>query len=316
MVDINSYEKYFLFIKGEIEEAFQKLTLNKTPDYLYEPIQYVINGKGKRLRPILVHLVGQAYSANPADLMKVGIAVELLHNFTLVHDDIMDGDDTRHGQKSVHNKWDDSTAILSGDALFVLAQLSLKGLSDFIHQRFNEVALTICEGQGMDKEFENNSSISMGKYLIMIGKKTGALLGLCAELGALLGGVSKEDAHNLFEFGLNLGLAFQIQDDFLEIFGHESNMGKSLGSDIFAGKQTALMILARDNNSNKWEEFVNTKNSISDYQSYFVKNGIKTGTETIIQHYIYKAEKGLKVINQKKRNHLRQFTTMILNRTY
>ena len=156
----------------------------------------------------------------------------------------------------------------------------------------------------------------MGKYLIMIGKKTGALLGLCAELGALLGGLSKEDAHNLFEYGLNLGLAFQIQDDFLEIFGHESNMGKSLGSDILAGKQTALMILARDNDSNKWEEFVNTKNSISDYQSYFVKNGIKTGTETIIQHYIYKAEKGLKVINEKKRKHLRQFTTMILNRTY
>ncbi|SVC85276.1 uncharacterized protein METZ01_LOCUS338130, partial [marine metagenome] len=101
-----------------------------------------------------------------------------------------------------------------------------------------------------------------------------------------------------------------------EIFGHESNMGKSLGSDIFAGKQTALMILARDNDSNKWEKFINAKNSISDYQSYFVKNGIKTGTETIIQHYIYKAEKGLKVINQDKRNHLRQFTTMILNRTY
>ena len=160
MVNINFYEKHFLFIKGEIEKAIQKIPLNKTPNYLYDPIQYVINGKGKRLRPILVHLVGQAYSANPSDLMKVGIAVELLHNFTLVHDDIMDGDDTRHGQKSVHNKWDNSTAILSGDALFVLAQLSLKGLSDIIHQRFNEVALTICEGQGMDKEFENNSSIS------------------------------------------------------------------------------------------------------------------------------------------------------------
>ncbi len=226
-----------------------------------------------------MHLSGQAHDADPDDLMKVAIAVELLHNFTLVHDDIMDGDKTRHGQPTVHQQWDASSAILSGDGLFVLSQLILTGLPPIIHQRFNEVTLAVCEGQGMDKEFEHDVSITMGQYLIMIGKKTGSLLGLCAELGALLGGVNKEDAHHLFEFGLNLGLAFQIQDDFLEIFGDESTMG-------------------------------------TDYQSYFEANNIQTEGECVIHHYIEKARQGLDRIQEKKQDHLNQFATMILNRKF
>ena len=164
--------------------------------------------------------------------MKGSLAIELLHNFSLVHDDIMDGDDTRHSQPSVHKKWDESTAILSGDALFALSQLLLTDLDPTVHQRFNEVALTVCEGQGFDKEFENNPSIKMDQYLLMISKKTGALLGLSAEMGGLIGSLNKNNNNHLFEFGLNLGLAFQIQDDYLEIFADETTMGKSLGSDI------------------------------------------------------------------------------------
>ena len=316
MVDINSYEKNILFIKGEIEKSFQKIPLNKTPNYLYDPIQFVLNGKGKRLRPILVHLVGQAYSANPADLMKVGIAVELLHNFTLVHDDIMDGDDTRHGQKSVHNKWDDSTAILSGDALFVLAQLSLKGLSDFIHQRFNEVALTICEGQGMDKEFENNSSININHYLSMIGKKTGALLGLSAEMGALLGKLDNHKNKDLFEFGFNLGLAFQIQDDYLEIFGDESSMGKSLGSDITSGKQTVLTILAREKDPVNWERFISSNSDIQGYKEYYESSEVKIEAKKLIDEFISKSQINLDVVPKEKRDALKSFSQLILNRKF
>lgn len=263
-----------------------------------------------------MHLSGQAHDADPDDLMKVAIAVELLHNFTLVHDDIMDGDKTRHGQPTVHQQWDASTAILSGDGLFVLSQLILTGLPPIIHQRFNEVTLAVCEGQGMDKEFEHDASITMGQYLIMIGKKTGSLLGLCAELGALLGGVNKEDAHHLFEFGLNLGLAFQIQDDFLEIFGDESTMGKSLGSDIREGKQTALTILAREKHPDNWRAFMDTSPTISDYQSYFEANNIQAEGERVIHHYIEKARQGLDRIQEEKQDHLNQFATMILKRKF
>ncbi len=316
MPAISSFQDHITFLKGEIEKALMKVPIHETPRYLYEPIKYVLSGKGKRLRPILVHLSGQAHDADPADLMKAAIAVELLHNFSLVHDDIMDGDETRHGQPTVHQQWDESTAILSGDGLFVLSQLILSGLPPIVHQRFNEVTLAVCEGQGMDKEFEHDSSITMGQYLIMIGKKTGALLGLCAELGALLGGRNKEEAHHLFEFGLNLGLAFQIQDDFLEIFGDESTMGKSLGSDIREGKQTALTILARDKDPKGWDRFTSNSPSISDYQSYFEANKIQSEGERVINHYIDRARRGLEVIQKEKQDHMNQFATMILNRKF
>jgi len=310
------FSDHIQFLKNEIENAIHQIPLEKTPAYFYDPIKYVLNGKGKRFRPILVHLVGDVYFSAPEKIMKAAISVELLHNFSLVHDDIMDEDDVRHGQPSVHKKWDNATAILAGDGLFVLSHSIITGLSKYIHQRFNEVTLAICEGQGMDKEFENDDSITMGNYLVMIGKKTGALLGLCAELGSLIGNDSKSDGHQLFEYGLNLGLAFQIQDDYLEIYGDESTMGKSLGSDIRAGKQTALSILARENHCDKWLEFIQKNDSISAYKAFFESNGIKAETETIIQHYIQKAQDGLNVIPERNRAHLNQFTTMILNRTY
>jgi len=313
---ISSFEKHVSFLKSDIEKSLNKLPIDNKPKYLYDPIRYIINGKGKRLRPILVHLVGHSYSADPEDMMKASMAVELLHNFTLVHDDIMDNDSFRHGKPTVHKKWDEPTAILSGDALFVLSQLLLTGFPEIIHQRFNEVSLNICEGQGMDKEFENDTSISMGQYLIMIGKKTGALLGLCAQLGALLSGLKKEDAHILFEYGLNLGLAFQIQDDLLEIFGDESSMGKSLGSDISKNKQTALTILARDDNAKRWASFTDNYSKISDYQTYFDKNGIRYKLEESIEHYINKANSALNSAPKSNKDHLQKFTTLILKRKF
>ena len=316
MTVTSSFEKHILFLKSDIEKSLKKIPLANDPNYLYEPIRYIINGQGKRLRPILVHLVGHSYSADPEDLMKVSMALELLHNFTLVHDDIMDNDSLRHGKPTVHKKWDEPTAILSGDAIFVLSQLLLNGLPQIIHRRFNEVSLNICEGQGMDKEFENDHFISMGKYLIMIGKKTGALLGLCAELGALLSGQKKEQARILFEYGLNLGLAFQIQDDLLEIYGEESTMGKSLGSDIFKKKQTALTILARDDNSEKWLNFTSKYSKITDYKSYFDINGIRDKIEKSIENYINKANSALKAAPKSDKDHLQKFTTLILKRKF
>ena len=316
MPDTSSFSDHIKFLRDEIDKGLSKIPLNGSPKYLYEPMQYVISGKGKRLRPILTHLSGQAHNADPSELMKVSLAIELLHNFTLVHDDIMDGDEVRHGKQTVHNKWDNSTAILAGDGLFSLAQLLLTDLPKIIFQRFNEVALTICEGQGMDKEFEHDTSISIDQYLSMIGKKTGALLGLSAELGSRLGDLDDHLNQNMFEFGFNLGLAFQIQDDYLEIFADESTMGKSLGSDISSGKQTILSILARGKDSLSWEGFINENNEISAYKEYFEEHGIKMETEKLIKDYISKSQNNLEVISKDKRDNLIGYTQLILNRKF
>ena len=317
MSDIRSFQDHISFIRSQTEKGLSKIPLRPNlTNYFYEPIKYVIKGQGKRLRPILVHLTGQIYNAHPDELMKAGIAVELLHNFSLVHDDIMDNDSKRHGQPSVHNKWDTSTAILAGDGLFALAQLSLVGLKPVVYQRFNEVALEVCEGQGIDKEYESNTSITMDEYIQMIGKKTASFLGLCAEIGGLLGSASQKETNNLFQFGYNLGLAFQIKDDYLEIFGDEKTMGKSLGSDLDEQKQTVMTITARKKDFDNWTKFIQKKNNLSQYKDYFEKNGIKREVENMIEGYVDKALSGLDLISKNKSMYLSEYAKLILNRDY
>jgi len=317
MSDIRSFQDHISFIRSQTEKGLSKIPLRPNlTNYFYDPIKYVIKGQGKRLRPILVHLTGQIYNAQPDELMKAGIAVELLHNFSLVHDDIMDNDCKRHGQPSVHNKWDTSTAILAGDGLFALAQLSLVGLKTVVYQRFNEVALEVCEGQGIDKEYESNTSITMDEYIQMIGKKTASFLGLCAEMGCLLGSASQKESDNLFQFGYNLGLAFQIKDDYLEIFGDEKMMGKSLGSDLDEQKQTVMNITARKKDFDNWSKFIQKKNNLSQYKDYFEKNGIKREVENMIEGYVDKALSGLDLISKNKSMHLSEYAKLILNRDY
>ena len=317
MSDIRSFQDHISFIRSQTEKGLSKIPLRPNlTNYFYEPIKYVIKGQGKRLRPILVHLTGQIYNAHPDELMKAGIAVELLHNFSLVHDDIMDNDSKRHGQPSVHNKWDTSTAILAGDGLFALSQLSLVGLKPVVYQRFNEVALEVCEGQGIDKEYESNTSITMDEYIQMIGKKTASFLGLCAEIGGLLGSASQKETNNLFQFGYNLGLAFQIKDDYLEIFGDEKTMGKSLGSDLDEQKQTVMTITARKKDFDNWTKFIQKKNKLSQYKDYFEKNGIKREVENMIEVYVSKALNGLDLISKNKSMHLSEYAKLILNRDY
>jgi len=313
----STFEEHIQFIQSQTNKALSKITpkLNSSK-YFYNPIDYVIKGRGKRLRPVLVHLSGQAYDAQPDDLMKLGIAVELLHNFSLVHDDIMDNDSMRHGQPSVHYKWDIPTAILAGDGLFTLAQLSLVGLDNYIFQRFNEVALEVCEGQGMDKEFENDHSIDMDGYIQMIGKKTACFLGMCSELGAVLGGASEKEAVNIYKFGYFLGLAFQIKDDYLEIFGNEESMGKSLGSDIDENKQTILAIVARKINMKDWDSFLKKTRKFEDYKNYFESNGVKKEVENLIESNVEKALTGLSMLSDDRSVQLNKYANLILNREF
>lgn len=313
----STFEEHIQFIQSQTNKALSKITpkLNSSK-YFYNPIDYVIKGRGKRLRPVLVHLSGQAYDAQPDDLMKLGIAVELLHNFSLVHDDIMDNDSMRHGQPAVHYKWDIPTAILAGDGLFTLAQLSLVGLDSYIFQRFNEVALEVCEGQGMDKEFENDHSIDMDDYIQMIGKKTACFLGMCSELGAVLGGAPEKEAVNIYKFGYFLGLAFQIKDDYLEIFGNEESMGKSLGSDIDENKQTILAIVARKTNMKDWDSFLKKTRKFEDYKNYFETNDVKKEVENLIELNVKKALSGLSMVSDDRSVQLNKYANLILNREF
>lgn len=317
MSDTSTFDEHIQFIQSQTNKALVKIVpKSNLSNYFYDPINFVLKGKGKRLRPVLVHLSGQVYNAHPDDLMKLGIAVELLHNFSLVHDDIMDGDNLRHGQPTVHSKWDIPTAILAGDGLFTLAQLALVGLDGHIFQRFNEVALDVCEGQGMDKEYENDHSIEMDGYIQMIGKKTACFLGMCSELGSVLGSASKDEAENLYKFGYFLGLAFQIKDDYLEIFSSEESMGKSLGSDIDENKQTVLALVARKIDTKGWTKFLNKQRSFDEYKDYFKTSGVKSEVEKLIKLNVGKALSGLNMIPVKKSIQLENYAKLILNREF
>ena len=304
------------FLKHEINRSLKKILIKDEPKYLYDPIKYSINNSGKRLRPILVFLSGKLFKSNVSDLMKAAVAVELLHIFTLIHDDIMDGDDIRHGKPSLHEKWDISTAILSGDAIFTLAQLSISNLDKNAYNRLSEISLLVCEGQALDKEFENDSSISMDKYLDMITKKTGSLLGLCSELGAIVSEQEIDIRSKLYSFGVNLGLAFQIQDDYLEIFGEQKLMGKSLGSDIHSGKQTAMTILARSMNEKKWEDFTSRKTDLQSYRDFFLANRIDYEIKKLVEYYIDRSSACIEFAHSFENNFLDSFSNYILNRRY
>lgn len=310
-------------LRFEINERLQSFPLDSEPKYIYDPIKYIMEGRGKRLRPIIVNLVGTVYGANRDDLLNAGLAVELLHNFTLVHDDIMDQDNLRHGQATVHKKWDESTAILAGDGIYAIAQIlitkvktnPLKAIN-----AFNKATLYVCEGQAYDKEFEHNHGIVLDQYMTMIKKKTGWLIGFCAELGGILGDQPDSVINELQSYGLNLGIAFQIQDDLLEIFSDSKSMGKSLGSDLIAGKQTILTVLARQNDpvgwKQKWAEIMNNdlQVAIKKFRIYFEDNGILEAAKDMAKKYTGDAQNNLRIIPKEKRAQLEQLTEFVWKR--
>lgn len=234
--------------RSEIDDRLKRLQTPELPLSLYKPMLYSVNAPGKRIRPILTLLTGMGFGVDVEQLMPAALAVEVLHTFTLVHDDIMDNDTQRRGRATVHVTWNTNTAILSGDGLMALAfRLLMETDSPQIRRmgwEFSQAMLEICEGQALDMEFEQRESVPVDEYLDMVGKKTGRLLGLACQLGALITTDDEQVVTNLKYFGIELGQAFQIQDDLLEISSDVKNMGKSLDSDILAGKKTYPMILA------------------------------------------------------------------------
>ena len=268
------------------------------PQTLTKPIGYVLQGGGKRLRPLLTIFSAEACGGSKDDVLSVALAVEVLHNFTLVHDDIMDQDHIRHGQETVHHKWDDGIAILTGDAMLSLA-LDLLNQSPLAQQSqmkiFIEGLLAVCEGQALDKEFETQEIVTLDDYIRMIDLKTGHMVGLAAELGAISGGVDSETCQAIRDYGRLVGRAFQIQDDYLEIFSTSFNMGKSLESDIILGKKTFLMIQALQKNSSMMGNALKTaqtdyEKGIGIIRDYLENEGIKDTVQREIDNILKLAD--------------------------
>ena len=294
---------------------------NTGPESLVNPINYVLSGKGKRVRPILTLFTGASFGGTKSKSMPAALAVEILHNFTLVHDDIMDEDHIRHGKPTVHHKWDVGTAILSGDAMLSLALKMIQKSPQFngkLMTSFINGLQAVCEGQAFDKEFEARDTVTLDEYIHMIDLKTGYLIGLSAELGAISVGADDSDVIKVRDFGRMIGRAFQIQDDLLEIYSDSNNMGKSLESDVILGKKTYLIIQANESNPIELNSTLklaqeNYTAGLEKLRMLLIDSGIRQEAEEKIKSTIKEANLLLNKINIET-NKLSFFSELITNR--
>jgi geranylgeranyl diphosphate synthase type II len=248
-------------LRNVLEERIQAIIYKQQPAELYQPITYTLQSKGKRIRPILTLIACQMFSEKFENAISPAIGFEVFHNFTLLHDDIMDNAPVRRGMPTVHEKWNANTAILSGDAMMIEAykfvcQTPTNHLSKVL-SLFSDTALAVCEGQMFDMQFETREQVSESEYMEMIRLKTAVLLATCLKAGAIIGEASDADAERLYKFGINLGLAFQLKDDWLDTFGNSQEFGKKIGGDIVENKKTYLLIKALEKaNENEKKELL------------------------------------------------------------
>jgi geranylgeranyl diphosphate synthase type II len=299
----------------------------KRPAILFDPIEYVLESGGKRIRPILLILSCKAVGGNVEDCLDAAVAVELLHNFTLVHDDIMDQDDMRRGRPTVHKKWDTDVALLAGDGLVALAyQALLRTQSPQINKMasiFTDGIVELCEGQALDREFESRKDVRLSDYICMIEKKTAKLLSVSAKIGALIGAGQKEEVDLLGEFGHNLGLAFQIQDDLLDITTDENTLGKTFGSDVMRKKQTYLLIHALTHADTETKDRLNYllseskihRDQVIEVKNLFEKIGSIEAAQSAIGQYLNSAKKNIDALQSALgKEHLSSFLSYVSNR--
>lgn len=293
-----------------VSKETEQLQLPNNPPELYEPIRYLLNLGGKRMRPVLALMGCNLFSDSIDAAIKPALAIEVFHNFTLMHDDIMDNAPIRRGQATVHEKWDANVAILSGDVMLVKAYELLMQVPDSKLREllaiFNKTASEVCEGQQIDMNFENREQVAVNEYLEMIALKTAVLLGCSLQIGALVGNASPQEAEHLYQFGKNLGIAFQLQDDILDVYGEPEKFGKMVGGDIVANKKTFLLIkaleLAKGENKTNLDRWLNTK-------VFKTEDKVKAVTEIYDQLNIRKlAETEMQQFAEKALHHMNQIT--------
>ncbi|WP_184543381.1 polyprenyl synthetase family protein [Mucilaginibacter sp. FT3.2] len=314
-----------------VSKAVDTLTFPAYPADLYEPISYILALGGKRLRPCLLLMACDLFGGEVESAIEPALAIEVFHNFTLMHDDIMDKAPLRRGKVTVHEKWNANVAILSGDAMMVEANKFMMKVDDAILRRvmnvFNETATGVCEGQQIDMSFEQRNNVQIDEYLDMIRLKTAVLLGGTLKIGAIIGGATAADAQLLYSFGVNLGIAFQLQDDILDVYGDPEKFGKQVGGDILSNKKTYLLIKALElatgdqaTELNSWLELkqFDAIEKVTAVTGIYDHLNIRQYAEEAMQTYAEMAFNALDQINlsEDRRQYLRQFADSLLVREY
>lgn len=312
-----------------VEKHIQNLSIPDTPPELYEPVRYILSLGGKRIRPALVILACDLFDGEVASALIPAVAIEIFHNFTLLHDDIMDRSERRRGSPTVHVKYNENVAILSGDVMSILASRLMNQapavVLNVVHEVFTLTAMQVCEGQQMDMNFEELSSVSEEEYLTMIELKTAVLIAASLKIGAILGGSSQRDAEDLYKFGKNLGIAFQLQDDLLDTYGDPGVMGKNRGTDIVDNKKTILVIQALEAASAAHKEELigwlkekdkDPKEKIEAVTAIFDSLNVKQLTEQRIRLYYQQALASLENLNrqEERKTELYNFASFLMNR--
>ncbi|GLB52566.1 isoprenyl synthetase [Neptunitalea chrysea] len=323
MQTLSQYREAFL---SHLEER-----INATePENLYAPMHYILGIGGKRLRPILTLMTADIFSGDFKEALDAALAVEVFHNFSLVHDDIMDEAPLRRGHQTVHEKWDLNTGILSGDAMLIIAYQLFEYYESVkfrdLAMLFSKTAIEVCEGQQYDVDFETRDDVTLDAYLKMITYKTAVLVGAAMKMGAIVANASALEANAIYEFGLNLGIAFQLQDDYLDTFGDQATFGKQIGGDIIENKKTYLylktMSFISDEEKVQLQHLFaikpsNPADKIEQVKAYFISSGADVATQEAIEAYTNKAFIALDKlqIGQDKKEFLMAFGNTLMKRT-
>jgi geranylgeranyl diphosphate synthase type II len=322
MHSISQYQQF-------IAEYLQAEQHTKEPKNLYEPIHYILGLGGKRIRPVLTLMSAEIFDVDYKKALPAALAVEVFHNFSLIHDDIMDAAPLRRGHETVHEKWDVNTGILSGDAMLILAYQYFERYEPNIFKElaklFSKTALEVCEGQQWDVDFENRDDVTIADYLKMIEYKTAVLVAAAMKMGAIIAETSEENANLIYEFGLNLGLAFQLQDDYLDAFGNPETFGKQVGGDIIENKKTYLYLKAvefasADENEQLMHLYSiqpqDNSDKIISVKEIFNQTGASATTQKAIEDYTMKAFSTLEKLNidSDKKAMLRAFGENLMGR--
>ncbi len=326
MTSLTDYKQFF-------EIALENSCSTSPPAALYQPIYYLLNLGGKRLRPILTLMAADIFGNNHRKAIDAALAVEIFHNFTLMHDDIMDSAPLRRGSATVHNKWNTNTAILSGDAMMILAYQALESYKDPLFRKlnslFSKTAIEVCKGQQYDLDFETQLEVTQGDYLEMVRLKTAVLIGCSLKMGALIGGANQADSKNLYDFGVLLGIAFQIQDDYLDAYANSESFGKQLSGDIIENKKTILYHQAMENGSSKEKTTLrnwfstevkekNVSKKINAVKSLFDKTGASDASKALVIKYTQAAFEKLDILDISDNNKIifKTFGTNLMERKF
>ncbi|MCB0398263.1 MAG: polyprenyl synthetase family protein [Winogradskyella sp.] len=322
MHSIEAYQKSFL-------SYLEDFAVSKDPKNLYDPINYILKLGGKRLRPVLTLMTADIFGNKSKEAMNAALSVEVFHNFSLIHDDIMDDAPLRRGKETVHEKWDLNTGILSGDAMLILAYQLFENYEPSTFQTlaklFSKTALEVCEGQQYDIDFETRNNVTISEYLKMIEYKTAVLVGAAMKMGAIVANASEEDQNSIYDFGRYLGIAFQLQDDYLDAFGNPETFGKQVGGDILENKKTYLYLKTLEMGSKDEKSdllVLMSDSSISDLEkvkkvkSLFNTSGASDAAQLAVKDYTEKAFGVLGKLNisEDKKQVLKLFGNQLMNR--